>query len=136
MRGVYIPPSVSDYDSLFARKGGSLNDIHVYQSQQRGGSLLGLIGRIASMSLPFIKRYLLPEIPGFVSNVVGDVNSGKGFKHSFRSQGINSIKNVGRRVVHRGAGSKGCRRKKKGRLNLLNVKIFQVRKKKSIGKRK
>lgn len=133
MRSVYVPPTVSDYDSVFAKRraGAGLGDIRVYSSLNRGGSLLGLLGRVFKYSLPIIKRFVMPEVHGFVSNVVNDVNAGKSIKNSLKSQGINSLKNVGTRIARGGGRNKNGYRKRRTKKNTGAAQKKKKRKRKS-----
>ena len=92
MRGVYTHPSATEFQQLFSGAG----NIQVYKSPQRGGSLLGLISSVFKESIPFIKNWILPEIPNLVSNVYEDVGKGENIKNSIKKQGKSSLKRVAR----------------------------------------
>ena len=115
MYGIIEKPTIAHYDNLFAR-GAGLSDINIYKpptSIQRGGSLIGFLGRIIKSSMPFIRSIIMPEIPNFVSNIISDVNSGENIKSSLKKQSIRSAKNIGSRIINRGGGGKRRNIKKK-----------------------
>jgi hypothetical protein len=113
MRGVYIPPAIEHFDTIFnSSRGGGINDIRVYnQPLQRGGSLFGVLGKIARYTIPFLKSIILPEIPSFVSNVSGDVRRGMRIRESLKNNSIRAAKNMGVRVLTKARGGTAIRKK-------------------------
>lgn len=101
MRVGWTPPSTLEYDTIFLR-GGGLKDIKIYT--QRGGSLFSFIGRFIRNSIPFLKQVFLPEAGNYVRNVTRDIGRGATAKQAFRNNGVDSLRNIGRKVV--GAGKK------------------------------
>ena len=104
MRVVYISPSVRDFDTLFSNRAGGLSDIRVYH--HRGGSLLSVVGRFARYALPFIKSIVLPEVGNFAKNVSDDVSQGRNFRRALKQRGVESVVNVGKRVMRKARGGK------------------------------
>lgn len=124
MRVVYIPPTVEDFDLLFSNRGSGLSDIRVYHN--RGGSLLSVVGRFARYALPFLKSIIVPEVGNFAKNVADDIGQGRSIKRVLKKRGIESVLNVGKRVVKKARG--GRVRKNK------SVTKKQITKKKNVRK--
>ena len=110
MRVSYIYPSTDDFSRFFQEniQGGGINDIRVYS---RGGSFLGMMGRFARSSIPFLKRILLPEIGSFVHNIANDISIDTPPRESVKRNIKKSIQNIGSRVMN----SKGGGRRKYNR---------------------
>ena len=144
MRVSYLPPTASHFDVVFtpyqnAGRGGSLRDIKVLKPYyyQRGGSLFGILGSIIKRSIPFLKNFILPEAGNFAMNLARDINENVPVKASIKRNLVNSVKNVGKKVMRGGKKQKKGGRKKstkkkrpKKRKNLLeNVSVMQKTKK-------
>lgn len=120
MRVTYAPPSVREFDILLKdedaaikSRGGALSDISVYVPQSpRGGSIFGLLARLAKSVAPMIVRTVLPEGINFAKNVIDDVNSGKKVKHSLKRRGFESLGRVGKKIVQGGSKRKRMRKKR------------------------
>ena len=130
MRVSYLPPTTSHFDVVFipyqnAGRGGSLRDIKVLKPYyyQRGGSLFGILGSIIKRSIPFLKNYILPEAGNFAMNLVKDINENVPVKASVKQNLVNSVKNVGKKVM-RGGKKNQKRRGKKKRVR-KNKKVFR-----------
>jgi len=135
MRVSYIPPSVSQFDVLFHKsdsfaRGGSLNEIATYRPVYhygRGGGFIGTISRIVKNTIPFLRSILVPEIGNFAKNVAQDYGKGNSLKKSLKRHGIDSVKNVGKTVIHKARGGRKRGRKKeklyKSRRNAKKRKI-------------
>ena len=130
MRGAYIAPSITHYDAIFRiNRGGGLDDISIYQ---RGGSFIGILGKLARYTIPFLKSIILPEIPSFVSNISNDVSSGVKLKDSIKRRGINTISNMGVNVLRK---ARGGRRVRKSKSQTKRRKIKRKRKKTQVKKK-
>ena len=115
---LYLPeftqPSVETYLKLFGDKsatinlrGGGLNDILIYRPEtRRGGSLFGFLKRAI---IPLLK----PALLSFGTNVLGDLNQGKGLKSTLKNRGVESIANLGKRVVSGGGRPRKRKQNKK-----------------------
>ena len=97
MRGTYVPPSSSSFDICFSpkhiSKGGSLNDIRIYDPyfKTTGGSFLGVLSNIVSRAIPFLKRVILPEAGIFARNILDDFNNNEiPIKKSLRKSNVKS----------------------------------------------
>ena len=74
--------SINDFLDIFENKGGSLNQIvlyqkpHLYQKLNKniGGGFVSFIKNIAKQTLPFITKYIFPKICTFTSNLFSTVN--------------------------------------------------------------
>ena len=127
MRGLYLSPTAQQYRTFFSQRGAGLDNINVYRA--RGGSIIGLLGNVFRYSIPFLKNLFLPEVSNLMGNVANDINSGVKIKNSLKSRGMNSIKNIGRKLI--GAGKKKQKTRKK-----LSKKIKKNLKKTNIRKHK
>ena len=131
MRVSYYTPLPHHYDTVFNfqennfTRGGGLQDISVYK--RRGGSLFGILRGVFKRSIPFLKRYILPEIGSLVKNVSHDVSQNVPLRDTLKANTFNSLKNVGSRIV-RGAGQKVKKHRKR---KFINTK----KKKKSLPKK-
>ena len=120
MRVTFSPPSVREFDILFKdedsalkSRGGSLSDINVYVPQTpRGGSIFGLLAKVAKTVAPILVRTILPEGINFANNVMRDVSSGKKVKQSLKRRGLQSLGRVGKKIVRGGSKKKRKRVKK------------------------
>ena len=100
MRVNYPYPSVGDFDRFLNPllvRGSGLDDIRVYR--QKGAGLFSFLGRVVRNSIPFLKKFILPEVGNLAKNVTTDISEGKTLRQSLRKHAINSVKNVGKRVV-------------------------------------
>ena len=134
MRVTYILPSSAHFDEVFTSpllRGGGIHDIKIYKPNyhSRGGSLFGILGGLIRKSLPFIKSIIAPEFGNFMKNVVEDVDNNVPLKSSVRKNIIKSSRNVGKRIIRGGGGSKKQIKRKK-----INNKR-KSNKKKSKGKK-
>ena len=122
MRVTYSPPSIREFDillkdddSAIAPRGGALSDISVYVPESpRGGSIFGMLARLAKSVAPLIMRTVVPEGINFAKNVLDDVSSGQRVKQSLKRRGFESLGRVGKRIV-RGGSKKGKKKKNKKR---------------------
>ena len=138
MRVEYIVPSERDFDNFFVYhnnkiKGSGLEDIAIFTPNRlhsRGGGLFSLVGRVLRGTIPFLKNLIFPEIPNFVNNVVGDMQRGDiPVKNSLRRHGINSLKNVGTRLVKGGRKQKKKNNTRKCGNIKLKSKVIKKKKK-------
>ena len=133
MRVNYIPPSVKEFDILFNtqnfHRGGALSDIKTFNPEfiQRGSGVFSILNTIVRNSLPFLKRIFLPAAGEFTSNVLNDYFEGKSFKEAVKTNGVNTAKSIGRRIVRGGS---------KKKTSLKNSSKKRNKKKKNIGKTK
>ena len=121
MRVCYIHPSTDDFSRYFQENvyGGGVKDIRVYN---RGGSFLGMMGRFAKNSIPFLKRILLPEIGNFVQNITNDISTDTPPRESVKRNIKKSIRNIGSRVINsKGGRKRKCKRNSKTRGKTKNV---------------
>ena len=132
MRVSYLPPTASHFDVVFtpyqnAGRGGSLRDIKVLKPYyyHRGGSLFGILGSIIKRSIPFLKNFILPEAGNFAMNLAKDMRENVPVKTSVKRNLVNSVKNVGKKIMRGG-------KKKRIRKNLTKKK--NVKSKKAIRK--
>lgn len=131
MRVSFAPLSVKEFNVLFKddddgmnSRGGGISDISVYvPKSNRGGSLFQILGKLAKSAAPLLMRTVVPEGINFAKNVIGDISSGQKLKQSLKKRGIESLKELGRKIV-RGGGKK--RRRKNERV----VKRLTMKKKK------
>ena len=120
MRVSYFTPLPQHYDAVFNfqennfSRGGGLQDISVYK--RRGGSLFGILRGVFKRSIPFLKRFILPEIGSLVKNVSHDVSQNIPLRDTLKANTLNSLKNVGSRIV-RGAGRKVKKHRKRKIIN-------------------
>ena len=77
-----------------------------------GGSLFQVLANLARSAAPFLMRTIMPEGVNFAKNVVRDISSGKNLRRTLKRRGIESLKEVGKKIV-RGGGRR--LRKLKGR---------------------
>ena len=104
MRSVYISPTASEFDKLFARGGA---DIQVYKSPKpRGGSLFGILTSVVRKSIPFLRRFILPEMPSLVNDIIDNTNPGENVKERMKRVGLNTLKRVGKRIMKGGRKAK------------------------------
>ena len=106
MRVSYFTPLPQHYDAVFniqennVTRGGGLQDISVYK--RRGGSLFGILRGVFKRTIPFLKRFILPEVGGLVKNVTHDVSQSIPLRNSLKVNAMKSMKNVGSRIVKYG----------------------------------
>ena len=130
MRVSYLPPTASHFDVVFtpyqnAGRGGSLRDIKVLKPYyyQRGGSLFGILGSIIKRSIPFLKNFILPEAGNFAMNLAKDINENVPVKTSIKQNLVDSVKNIGKKVM------RGGKKQKKGRKTKSSKKRARKKKK-------
>ena len=118
MRVNYIPPSQAEFDQLF-QKGGSIDDIRTYEVpynyHQRGSGIFSILNGIARLTLPFLKRIILPSVGEFSSNVINDYSSGVPIKESLKKRGVHAAKSIGKRIMKGGGRRRMKKNKKKSR---------------------
>jgi len=132
MRGLYVAPTQTQFDSLFSNRGGGLDDIRTYDPHQRGGSLFGIIGKLVRGAIPFLKNIFLPEIPDLVTGVTEDMNSGVRFKDSLKKRGIKTAINVGNRMVRKARGGRKKKPKKQCHKQIKKTAKTKKAKKKKV----
>ena len=131
MEWLPVQISVDDYNNFFTRLGKS-SSIKIYNPPnrlQRGGSLFGLLGRAIRYSIPFIKELILPQIPSLYNNVRHDINEGQAVRSSLRKRALQSVKNIGAKVLNRGGGIR-----KRNKTNRNRQKNIRKTKKKTFEK--
>ncbi|HIP16932.1 MAG TPA: hypothetical protein EYG76_01315 [Methanothermococcus okinawensis] len=104
-----------------------MGDISVYVPSGRavkGGGLFSILAGLAKRAVPFLMRTIIPEGLNLAQNIVGDINSGTLNRSNLKKRGLESLHNVGRRIV------KGGRRKR------TTKKKRTVNRKKKLGLRK
>ena len=125
MRVTYSPPSIREFDVLFKDddsvippRGGALSDINVYvPDSPRGGSIFGLLARLAKSVAPMIMRTVVPEGVNFARNVIDDVSSGRKVKQSLKKRGLESLGRVGKKIIRGGSKRKSVKNKRRRKTN-------------------
>lgn len=123
MRVTYSPPSIREFDILFkdddsviTSRGGALSDINVYvPDSPRGGSIFGVLARLAKSVAPMIMRTVIPEGVNFARNVIDDVSSGRKVKQTLKKRGLESLGRVGKKIIRGGSKRKSVKNKTKRR---------------------
>ena len=121
MRVTYSVPSIREFDILFkdddsviTSRGGALSDINVYVPESpRGGSIFGLLARLAKSVAPIIMRTVVPEGVNFARNVLDDVSSGQRVKQTLKKRGLETLGRVGKRIIRGGSKRKNVKKKRK-----------------------
>ena len=113
MRVTFIPLSIREFDILlknentFKARGAGVSDINVYiPRHNRGGSLFQMLANLARSAAPFLMRTIMPEGVNFAKNVVRDISSGQNLRRTLKKRGIESLKEVGKKIVRGGARRK------------------------------
>ena len=119
MRVTFIPPSVSEYHTLFSNgkqitsRGSGIDDIVTLSyepSYHRGGGLFSALAGLAKRAFPFlVKNVIVPSARTFGNNVLDDISQGKNLKGSIKKHGINSLKQAALKLT-RGGGKKKVKR--------------------------
>ena len=107
MRVVFEPPTENEFAELFLLKGGSLQDINVYNPSYhpRGGGLFSVLGGLMRKAAPFLLKTIAPAAVEFGKGVLDDVGSGREpLKRAIKRRGVDALRNVGRKLV--GGGKK------------------------------
>ena len=124
MRVRYTVVSPEEYSALF-QQGGSKGDITTFNAPhfyQRGGGFLTVLGKLTRRAIPFIRRYILPTFGDIARDVSHDYAAGENFKQSLKKNSINNVRNLGSKLLQRGAGgsrSKSNKKKKKKKLRKI-----------------
>ena len=105
----FTQPSIETYIKLFADssanisiRGGGFDNVLIFKP--RGAGFFGFLKRAL---LPIVK----PTLMQLGKNLLKDIGDGKNVKDSIKQRGIESIREIGRRTISRGAG----RKRKKGK---------------------
>ena len=122
----YIPTSETIFKKLLdntnsvknLKGSGSVQDISYFQNSTPYIRGSGWFGRVA---FPIFKKYIAPGLLDLGSKVLSDVNSGKKFKSSLKSRGIDSLKSTAKRILT-GQGKKRQNKRSKGKLKRLKNK--------------
>lgn len=125
---MFEPPSENEFAELFLVKGGSLQDINVYNPpfHPRGGGLFSVLGGLMRKAAPFLLKTIAPAAMEFGKGVLDDVGSGREpLKRAIKRRGVDALRNVGRKLVGGGGG-----RGKKRRLTCSKKTTTTRRKKK------
>ena len=107
MRVVFEPPTEEEFIELFLLKGGSLQDIKVYNPpiHPRGGGLFSVLGGLLRKAAPFLLKTIAPAAVEFGKGVLDDVGSGREpLKQSIKRRGVDALRDVGKKLV--GGGNK------------------------------
>ena len=124
MRYAYSPISVKEFSNVFrteAISGGGLQDIKIYRPPQyygRGGGVWSFVKGLGRKVLPFLKKYVLPGLYNVGTNVMSDVNEGRGsFKESMKRRGLDEVGDTVKRVARGGnrVGTRGVVKHRVGR---------------------
>ena len=111
MRIVFIPPTAAEFSRLFSDdgqlSGGGMQDIRIYtppSRSPRGAGIVSLLAGLGKKIVPFLMRTILPEGLSMAHNVISDINSSISSRQSLKRRGLQSVSNVGRRVLRGGGG--------------------------------
>lgn len=126
MRVVFEPPTEEEFVELFLHKGGSLQDIRVYnpyhqQIHPRGGGLFSVLGGLLRKAAPFLVKSIAPAAVEFGKGLLEDIGSGREpLKRAIKRRGIDALRGVGKKLVGGGKKQKNkkrltCATKKKKR---------------------
>jgi len=120
MRTAYVAPNTLEFDVLFESnetvgRGGGISDISTYARPeflyQRGGSFLGVLGRIVQRTIPFLKSIIVPEVGNFARNVSADYGHGVPLRQSLKKNSVVSAKNIGSALARKARGGRYKRQK-------------------------
>ena len=122
----YIPTSETVFRTLLdnansvknLKGSGSVQDISYFQNSSPYIRGSGWFGRVA---YPIFKKYIAPGLLDLGSKVLSDVNSGKKFKSSLKSRGIESLKSTAKRILT-GQGNKQPNKKRNRKIKRLKYK--------------
>ena len=119
----YSDLSVSDYTNLFTSNniiGGSLNDIilfekdnysNLFRKDRRGAGFFSFLSSLAKKSLPYLKKYVLPEALNVTSSLLSKSQSAgeKSLtKKDLEHLGKRSLRNIASKALTgSGKSSKG-----------------------------
>ena len=123
VRAHYVPVDASVFRSLFKEDsllhGGRIDDdISVFKP---GSHYLRGSGWFTRIAVPYLKKYIAPNLFEFGSNFLSDMVSGESPKSSLKRRGLESVKKTAKKIIT-GKGRKMTATKRKSKKRLVKKK--------------